>query len=89
MPGGTVVVVGLFGAPSNPDVNLLTRREISLKGSYGSQAEDYRHAMSILAADPQPWTSLLDIRSLTDGVNGLEAAAAGGTFKVVLVPGRS
>ena len=52
MPGGTVVVPGLFGAPADPDVNLLTRREICLKGSYGSQAEDYRHAMGILGRGP-------------------------------------
>ncbi|WP_413801922.1 zinc-dependent alcohol dehydrogenase [Streptomyces iranensis] len=87
MPGGTVVVPGLFGAPADPDVNLLTRREICLKGSYGSQAEDYRHAMSVLAADPQLWSSLLDVRPLADGVAGLQAAASGETFKVVLVPG--
>jgi L-iditol 2-dehydrogenase len=89
MPGGTVVVPGLFGAPADPDVNLLTRREICLKGSYGSQAEEYRHAMGILAADPRLWSSLLTIRPLTDGVSGLETAAAGEAFKVVLVPERA
>lgn len=86
LPGGTVVVPALFGAPADPDVNLLTRREIRLQGSYGSQAEDYRSAMSVLAADPQLWTSLLTVRPLSDGVSGLETAAAGEAFKVVLVP---
>jgi L-iditol 2-dehydrogenase len=86
MPGGTVVVPGLFGKLPNPDVNLLVRREIRLLGSYGSQAEEYRSAMSVLMADPDLWTSLLSIQSLADGVTGLETAAAADVFKVVLVP---
>ena len=53
LPGGTVVVPGLYGAPTNPDVNLLVRREIRLQGSYGSQAEDYYSAMAVLAEDPR------------------------------------
>ena len=40
LPGGTVMVKGLFGKLPNPDVNLLVRREIRLLGSYGYQAED-------------------------------------------------
>jgi L-iditol 2-dehydrogenase len=86
LPGGTVVVPGLYGAPADPDVNLLTRREIRLQGSYGSQAEDYRSAMAVLADDPKMWASLLSVRPLSEGVAGLETAAAGQAFKVVLIP---
>jgi L-iditol 2-dehydrogenase len=86
LPGGTVVVPGLYGAPADPDVNLLTRREIRLQGSYGSQAEDYRSAMAVLAEDPKMWASLLSVRPLSEGVAGLETAAAGQAFKVVLIP---
>jgi len=86
MAGGTVVVPGLFGKLPNPDVNVMVRREIRLQGSYGSQAEEYRSAMSVLASDPALWSSLLMVRPLADGVAALEAAAAGAVFKVVLVP---
>jgi L-iditol 2-dehydrogenase len=86
MAGGTVVVPGLFGKLPNPDVNMMVRREIRLQGSYGSQAEEYRSAMSVLASDPALWSSLLMVRPLADGVAALEAAAAGAVFKVVLVP---
>ena len=84
--GGTVVVPGLYGSPADPDVNLLTRREIRLQGSYGSQAEDYCSAMAVLADDPTMWASLLLVQPLAEGVAGLETAASGQAFKVVLVP---
>ena len=87
LPGGTVVVPGLYGASTDPDVNLLVRREIRFQGSYGSQAEDYRSAMAVLAADPTTWASLLSVRPLADGVTGLENAGAGQSFKEILVPG--
>jgi L-iditol 2-dehydrogenase len=86
LPGGTVVVPGLFGKRPDPDVNLLVRREIRLLGSYGSQAEEYRSAVSVLTTDPAMWSSLLSVRPLADGAAGLETAAGGGVFKVVLVP---
>lgn len=86
MAGGTVVVPGLFGRLPNPDVNVMVRREIRLQGSYGSQVEEYRSAMSVLASDPALWSSLLMVRPLADGVAALETAAAGEVFKVVLVP---
>jgi len=86
LPGGTVVVPGLYGAPADPDINLLVRREIRLQGSYGSQAEDYRAAMAVLADDPKMWASLVSVRPLADGVTGLEKAGAGQSFKEILVP---
>ncbi|MEV4732482.1 alcohol dehydrogenase catalytic domain-containing protein [Saccharopolyspora sp. NPDC049426] len=84
--GGTVVVPALFGGTTDPDVNVLTRNEIRLQGSYGSLAVDYRDAMSTLAADPEPWSSLVTTFPLSEGVRALETAAAAEVFKAVLVP---
>ncbi|GAA0521689.1 alcohol dehydrogenase catalytic domain-containing protein [Saccharopolyspora thermophila] len=84
--GGTVVVPALFGGATDPDVNVLTRAEIRLQGSYGSLAEDYRDALTTLAANPDPWSCLVTTFPLTDADRALHAAAAAEVFKAALVP---
>ncbi|OZC73622.1 alcohol dehydrogenase [Rhodococcus sp. 06-462-5] len=86
MPGGTVVVPALFASDANPDMNLVTRREIRILGSYGSQRSDYVTAMNYLATDPEMWGSLVTVRQLEDAIDALETAAAAQAFKVVLTP---
>ena len=85
-PGGTVVVPALYAAPPTVDINLLTRQEIRLVGSYGSLREDYASAAELLAEDPAAWASLVTTFPLDRAVEALEAAASGVPFKVVLTP---
>lgn len=84
--GGTVVVPALFGSATDPDVNVLTRNEIRLQGSYGSLAADYREAMKTLAAEPETWSSLVTTFPLADARRALETAAAAEVFKAALIP---
>lgn len=85
-PGGTVVVPALYSAPPSVDVNLLTRSEIRLVGSYGSLREDYESAADLLAEDPAAWAALVTPFPLARAQEALEAAASGIPFKVALIP---
>ncbi|GAB3288827.1 zinc-binding dehydrogenase [Parasphingorhabdus pacifica] len=84
--GGTVVVPALFGGATDPDVNVLTRNEIRMQGSYGSLAADYRDAMSILASAPETWSSLVTTYPLADAGQALQTAAAAEVFKAAVIP---
>ena len=80
------MVPALYSAPPSVDMNLLTRSEIRLVGSYGSLREDYESAADLLAEDPAAWAPLVIPFPLARAEEALEAAASGIPFKVVLIP---
>lgn len=86
LPGGTIVVAGLFPSVPGVDVNVLARNEIKLLGSYGSVAQDYRDALKALEAEPDRWLSLVTTIPLSDGTRALRTAADAAAVKVVLIP---
>lgn len=85
-PGGAIVVAGLFPAVPAVDVNVLARNEIRLLGSYGSVAQDYRAALTVLESAPERWKSLVTTVPLSEGTRALRTAAEAGAVKVVLIP---
>lgn len=86
MPGGTVIAVGLFGAPAGLDMNVVVRRQIRLQGSYASTRTDYNEALALICEDPLLWSSLVTRFPLDEGVAALEKTAAAQVIKAVLVP---
>ena len=86
LPGGTIVVAGLFPSIPGLDVNVLARNEIRLLGSYGSVAQDYRDALTALEAAPDRWRTLVTTVPLSDGTRALRTRGRRGAVKVVLVP---
>lgn len=85
-PGGTVVVVALFSAGFEIDMNLLVRREVKLLGSYASLRADYEHAARALSSGEDLRSALVTSYPLEEAIDALEATAAGAVGKAILVP---
>lgn len=85
-PGGTVVVVALFGRPPVVRINELVRREVRVFGSYASVRRDYEVAAAALARADGFEDVVSTVFPLTRGVQALEATADADVVKAVLVP---
>lgn len=86
VPGGTVVVVALFAREPLFPVNTLVRGEIKVLGSYGSLREDYVRAAQALASADGFEDIVSTAFPLARAIDALEATAAAGVVKAVLVP---
>lgn len=86
VPGGVVVVPGLFPAAPAIDMNVVVRNEVTLQGSYGSLREDYEAAVAALTAEPLLWSRLTTSMPLSDATAALERTAAAEVVKVVVAP---
>jgi hypothetical protein len=84
--GGTIVVPALFAQTPEVDVNVLTRREIDLLGSYGAIREDYAAAVAELSRNPQRWARLVTCFPLAGAETVLERVSRGEVLKAALVP---
>lgn len=84
--GGTIVVPALFSEIPHVDVNLITRREINVLGSYGASRCDYEVAAALIAADPQRWAQLVSSFPLQEAAPVLERISRGEVLKAALVP---
>lgn len=86
VPGGTAVVVALFAHEPLFPVNTLVRGEIRVLGSYGSLPADYVRAAEALAAAEGFEDIVSTAFPLSEAIDALEATAAAGVVKAVLVP---
>lgn len=84
--GGAIVIPALFSTIASVDVNLITRREISVLGSYGATRADYEAAAAQIGDDPQRWARLVSSFPLAEATTVLERISRGEVLKAVLVP---
>ncbi|MFJ6280588.1 zinc-dependent alcohol dehydrogenase [Arthrobacter subterraneus] len=84
--GGTVVVPAIYPEIPRVDVNLITRREINVLGSYGAGRADYRSAAAQISADPQRWARMVTAFSFGEATKALEDISRGKVLKAVLLP---
>ncbi|WP_214105832.1 zinc-dependent alcohol dehydrogenase [Acrocarpospora catenulata] len=83
---GTIVVLAMFSRPPVVDVNIVTRRELTVLGSYGATRKDYELAVDTLRQDPGRWARLATPFALDQAVEALRAVEEGAVVKAVLVP---
>lgn len=81
--GGQLTMVGLFSDLARVDLSQIVRREIRINGSYGSNAEDYRNSIAILAAKGFPVELLLTAYPLERAQEAFENALAKTDIKPV------
>ncbi|MEV7232337.1 alcohol dehydrogenase catalytic domain-containing protein [Polymorphospora sp. NPDC051019] len=84
--GGAVVVPAVFARIPTVDINVVTRHELHLLGSYGASREDYERAAVILQRDPGRWDGLTTSFPLDQGVDALHAVEQGSVVKAILLP---
>ncbi|WP_169250972.1 alcohol dehydrogenase catalytic domain-containing protein [Brevibacterium sp. 'Marine'] len=84
--GGTIVVPALFARIPEVDVNLITRREIGLIGSYGASRSDYAKAAEHIGSDPHFWEQLVSPFLLSDASEVLGRVSRGEVIKAILIP---
>lgn len=85
-PGGTVVVVALYGQLPSVEINLIVRKQLALEGSYSSVRTDYEAAVSLLLRAPEELRTILTHYPLKEAVDALQATSEGRVMKAVLVP---
>lgn len=84
--GGTIVIPALFARIPTVDVNLITRRELNLRGSYGATRTDYEAAAAHVGSDPERWERFVTAFPLADAISALERIGKGDVNKAVLLP---
>lgn len=84
--GGTIVVPALFARIPTVDVNLITRRELSVRGSYGATRTDYEAAAAHIGRDPERWARFVSVFPLAEATTALERISQGDVNKAVLLP---
>jgi L-iditol 2-dehydrogenase len=85
-PGGTVVVVALYGQLPSVEINLIVRKQLTLEGSYSSVRSDYEASVGLLLKAPEELRTILTHYPLEDAINALQATSEGRVMKAVLVP---
>jgi L-iditol 2-dehydrogenase len=85
--GGELTAVGMYDRLSPLDASRVVRREITIRGSYGSVAQDYQTALGLLATADIPAQSMVSPFALDDWRAALDAIAQGTAIKAVLMPG--
>jgi L-iditol 2-dehydrogenase len=85
--GGELTAVGMYDRLSSLDASRVVRREITIRGSYGSVAQDYQSALGLLMTADIPAQSMVSPFALDDWPAALDAIAQGTAIKAVLMPG--
>lgn len=84
--GGMIVVPAIFSRIPEVDINLITRKEITLVGSYGASRSDYTKASCEIVKDPHFWEQLVTPFHLNDGAEALNRIRLGEVVKAILIP---
>lgn len=84
--GGSIVVPALFSSAPAVDVNLVTRGELAIRGSYGATRNDYTAAVAHILRDPERWARLVSTFPLASATEALERVSQGDVIKAALVP---
>ena len=84
--GGDLTAVGMYDRLSSLDGSRLVRREITVRGSYGSADADYRTALALLATAAVPAHSMVSPFALDEWGAALNAIAQGTAIKAALRP---
>lgn len=83
--GGDLTAVGMYDRLASMDGSRLVRREITVRGSYGSVHADYRTALDLLSA-AVPAERMVSAFALDEWAAALEAIAHGTAIKAALRP---
>lgn len=85
-PGGDLTAVGMYDRLAGLDGSRVVRREITLRGSYGSVAADYLTALELLTTAGVPAGGMVSPFALGDWAAALDAIARGEVIKAALRP---
>lgn len=84
--GGDLTAVGMYDRLASVDGSRLVRREITVRGSYGSVHADYETALDLLAAAVVPADRMVSPFALDEWATALQAIAHGTAIKAALRP---
>jgi L-iditol 2-dehydrogenase len=84
--GGDLTAVGMYDRLASVDGSRLVRREITVRGSYGSVHADYVTALDLLAAAVVPADRMVSPFALDEWATALQAIAHGTAIKAALRP---
>jgi L-iditol 2-dehydrogenase len=84
--GGDLTAVGMYDRLASVDGSRLVRREITVRGSYGSVHADYRTALDLLSTAVVPADRMVFPFALDEWAAALEAIAHGTAIKAALRP---
>ena len=85
-PGGDLTAVGMYDRLATLDGSRLVRREITVRGSYGSVAADYLTALGLLHTAGVPADGMVSPFALGDWTAALDAIVHGTAIKAALRP---
>jgi len=85
-PGGDLTAVGMYDRLAALDGSRIVRREITVRGSYGSVAADYLTALGLLSTAGVPADGMVSPFALADWAAALDAVGRGAAIKAALRP---
>ncbi|WP_240974904.1 zinc-binding dehydrogenase [Crystallibacter degradans] len=77
-PAGKLVLVSLYAARPDFDVNIAVRKELAIRTSYGSVRADYEQTLDFLCSSPNLGAELVTVFPMAQAEEALRLTAEGG-----------